>query len=46
MMAAMTDPPHLAAKALIVYLLGLLLTWVNRLGDVRAIGSGTIGSAP
>jgi len=48
-MAAMTDPSHLAAAALIGYLLGavpfgLLLTWVAGLGDVRAIGSGTIGA--
>ena len=48
-MAAMTDPSHLAAAALIGYLLGavpfgLLLTRAAGLGDVRAIGSGTIGA--
>ncbi len=48
-MVAMTDPSHLAAAALIGYLLGavpfgLLLTRVAGLGDVRAIGSGTIGA--
>lgn len=45
----MTDPSHLAAAALIGYLLGavpfgLLLTRLAGLGDVRAIGSGTIGA--
>lgn len=48
-MAAMTDPSYLAAAALIGYLLGavpfgLLLTRAAGLGDVRAIGSGTIGA--
>ncbi len=45
----MTGPSHLAAAALIGYLLGavpfgLLLTRLAGLGDVRAIGSGTIGA--
>lgn len=48
-MAAMTAPSHLAATVLIGYLLGavpfgLLLTRAAGLGDVRAIGSRTIGA--
>ena len=48
-MTAIIDPSHLAAAALIGYLLGavpfgLLLTRVAGFGDVRPIGSGTIGA--
>ncbi len=48
-MTAMTHPSHLATAALLGYLLGaipfgLLLTRAAGLGDVRAIGSGTIGA--